>query len=448
MGGVITKDIPPYEIWAGNPTRFIRKRVSDDIIDKIIKSEWWNLDDTKLKEVSVHFKYIEKTLNTFFKMKILHLMLSNFYIDNAGYQENILPAINKKDGHNVEIIASTEIFTKNIGLGLTHPSIYVNTDGIKITRLPYVKILNNFISKKVRAYPKLYNKIEEFAPDIILFHGAAAWSLNTVAKYKKNNPHVKLYVDSHEDKNNSARNGLSRILLYDCFYSPILRKNMKYIDKLFYITKETLYFIKEVYHLNDEKLHFLPLGGIIPGEEKRSHVRETLRKEYGLSETDILCIHSGKIDRFKRTFEIVEGFSRYKSDKFKLLIVGSASENILKKLDKVLQKDNRIKFLGWKNQDDLQNLLMAADLYIQLGTQSVTMQQAICNGCSVAVYPYESHKFLLNDNAYYIQSSQDITSLLESIDNNVENFKIRREKSLNFAQTKLDYNIIANEAIQ
>lgn len=67
MGSVITKDIPPYEIWAGNPARFIRKRFSDDIIDKIIKSEWWNLDDTKLKEVSEYFNDIEKTLNTFFK---------------------------------------------------------------------------------------------------------------------------------------------------------------------------------------------------------------------------------------------------------------------------------------------------------------------------------------------------------------------------------------------
>ena len=67
MGSVVTKDIPPYEIWAGNPAKFIRKRFNDEVIEKIKKSEWWNLDGSKLKEISKHFNDTEKTLNTFFK---------------------------------------------------------------------------------------------------------------------------------------------------------------------------------------------------------------------------------------------------------------------------------------------------------------------------------------------------------------------------------------------
>lgn len=375
-------------------------------------------------------------------------MLSCFYIDDASYQENIIPQINKKDGHEVEIIASTEVFVENNTLGLTKPKKYLTAENITITRLPYINVLGSFVSKKIRAYPNLYKKIEELAPDVIFFHGAAAWALNTVAKYKRKNPHVKFYVDSHEDENNSARNSPSRFLLYDCFYTPILRRNIKYIDKLFYITKETYNFIKKRYRIKDDKLHFLPLGGVIPDETKRLQVRKLIREKYGLSDNDVLCLHSGKLDKLKRTIETVVGFSNCQSNRFKLLIIGSANDEIKTELDKLIQKDKRVEFLGWKKQDELQNYLMAADLYIQLGTQSVTLQQAMCNGCAVAVFPYESHTFLLGDNAYYIESAQDITNSLQYIDSNIEDFKTKREDSFNFAKTKLDYNIIANNAIQ
>lgn len=42
-GAVVTKDIPPYEIWGGVPAHFIKKRFSDDIIVELENSKWWEL---------------------------------------------------------------------------------------------------------------------------------------------------------------------------------------------------------------------------------------------------------------------------------------------------------------------------------------------------------------------------------------------------------------------
>ncbi|MDR2781205.1 MAG: CatB-related O-acetyltransferase [Holosporaceae bacterium] len=46
---VITKNIEPYEIWAGNPAKLIRKRFSDDVIELLLEICWWNWDIEKIR---------------------------------------------------------------------------------------------------------------------------------------------------------------------------------------------------------------------------------------------------------------------------------------------------------------------------------------------------------------------------------------------------------------
>lgn len=49
MGAVVTKDVPPYAIVAGNPARVIRKRFSDELIQSLLATGWWDKDDAELK---------------------------------------------------------------------------------------------------------------------------------------------------------------------------------------------------------------------------------------------------------------------------------------------------------------------------------------------------------------------------------------------------------------
>ena len=48
-GAVVTKDVAPYEIVAGVPARFIRKRFPDGTIEKLMDIEWWNWDRKTLE---------------------------------------------------------------------------------------------------------------------------------------------------------------------------------------------------------------------------------------------------------------------------------------------------------------------------------------------------------------------------------------------------------------
>lgn len=63
MGSVVTKNIGDYEIWAGNPAKYIRKRFDDEIIKELNKIGWWNLSDEKISEIARYFNSPSKLIN-------------------------------------------------------------------------------------------------------------------------------------------------------------------------------------------------------------------------------------------------------------------------------------------------------------------------------------------------------------------------------------------------
>jgi len=60
MGSIVTKDIGPYEVWAGNPARIIGKRFEDENIVRLLESQWWNWNDNKIGKYASHFNSVEE----------------------------------------------------------------------------------------------------------------------------------------------------------------------------------------------------------------------------------------------------------------------------------------------------------------------------------------------------------------------------------------------------
>ena len=56
-GAVVTKDVKPYEIVAGCPAKHINWRFSQDLIDELLKIQWWNLDKEFIKRHLDLFSY-------------------------------------------------------------------------------------------------------------------------------------------------------------------------------------------------------------------------------------------------------------------------------------------------------------------------------------------------------------------------------------------------------
>ena len=39
---MVTKSVPSYAVVAGNPARIVKYRFPPDIIDKLLRYQWWN----------------------------------------------------------------------------------------------------------------------------------------------------------------------------------------------------------------------------------------------------------------------------------------------------------------------------------------------------------------------------------------------------------------------
>ena len=377
-------------------------------------------------------------------MKIVHLCLSCFYIDNYGYQENFLPRQNKLDGHDVVIIASTETISGNRQLRYVEPQEYTNEDGIRVQRIPYRNIPGQFLRSKVRSYLRVYEMLQQEKPDVILFHGAAAWELLTVVKYKKDFPNVKLFVDSHEDANNSGRSFFSKHLLHGIFYRWIISQSLANIEKILYYSLESRDFLQSIYNVPVEKLEFYPLGGIVFDDQeyldKRSRTRTLLR----LSDDDVLLLHTGKLDCNKRTIELLQAYSTVFSKKSNLIILGSVDQNYKEILNELIQTDQRVRFLGWKSTNELQEYLCAADVYVQPGSQSATMQNAMCCRCAVMLFPHKSHQPFLDGNGFYVNTVQDMHLAMQTMIDDPELLKKMSQRSYEIAQELLDYKKLAS----
>jgi acetyltransferase-like isoleucine patch superfamily enzyme len=61
-GAVVTKNVPPFAVVAGNPAKIIKYRFSRQVIDQITQSAWWEKDINVIKENRYEFESFLKQI--------------------------------------------------------------------------------------------------------------------------------------------------------------------------------------------------------------------------------------------------------------------------------------------------------------------------------------------------------------------------------------------------
>ena len=66
-GAVVTKDVPPYAIVAGVPATIKNFRFSEEVIARLMRSEWWDLELSQLS--GLPFRDVERCLDAIERLK-------------------------------------------------------------------------------------------------------------------------------------------------------------------------------------------------------------------------------------------------------------------------------------------------------------------------------------------------------------------------------------------
>ena len=384
-------------------------------------------------------------------MKIMHLCLANYYVDNYGYQENILPKHHKLQGHEVKIVASTETYIENSQLGYVKPSEYFNNDGIHVVRLPYVSWLPIKLARKLRFYVGVEEQLKLFEPDIIFLHDIQFFSITTIVKYVKDNPHVRLYADGHTDFINSARTWLSRVVLHKLLYRWCAKHVEPFVSCFFGVTPLRVEFFEKVYLINKSKIKLLVLGvdDSVVDLNLANETRARIRSKLKIDRNDFVVISGGKIDLRKNIHTLMQVVSEMDAKAIKLVIVGTPSEE-LRSIFNNLSKSVNIITVGWVPAEQIYDYLIAADLGCFPGTHSVLWEQAVGVGLPCIFRKWEGIEHVdIGGNCIMIDKgdSSEINKTLSRVIQDKELYAKMKTIAATKGVEEFSYSKIAKKAI-
>ena len=384
-------------------------------------------------------------------MKIVHCCLASTYVDNYGYQENILPKVHKFQGHDVEIIASTENYLSSRTLGYSRPGSYINENGVPVTRLPYVNWLPGIFSRKLRVYKGLMQKLLEIKPDIIFLHDIQFLDIVEIVKYVKNNPNTKVFVGGHTDFINSARNWLSKNILHKIIYKWCAKKIEPYTEVFFGVTPLRANFFEEVYGINKDKIDVLFLGhdDTVSLEKSKTEIRQITRSKYNINEDDFLIVTGGRIDERKKIHHLIKAFLELNLEKSKLLVFGEATPQMKNEI-KSLSSSKNVIHVGWAEQKEIRNFLLASDIAFYPGTHSVIWEQTVGLGVPAVFKKWEGMDHIDLDGNCIMLNQGDIHEISRIIKSLVFDKKLvskMADVSMDKGVRIFSYSSIAKKAI-
>lgn len=384
-------------------------------------------------------------------MKIVHLCLSCFYIDDYSYQENMLPKYHVLQGHEVSVIASMVSFdTDGKPCLLKEESVKTTEEGYKVIRVDYKRPFYKF-NKFVRFYRNTYNLLENEAPDLIFIHDFSFMDITKVIRYVSNNKNVKIYVDCHTDYINSAKSWVSKNIFHHFIWRYYAKKLSPFVEKFYGVTPLRCEFLKDAYKIDSDKIELLVMG--IDDEILKIKDKSVIKQSYcstlNIDCNDFLIVTGGKIDEKKNIHLVMEAVNNLKVPNTKLIVFGTVAPEMRKLFDSLLDP-KLIIYVGWLNPEKILDYLIIADLVVFPGTHSVLWEQAVGAGTPCIFKYWKGMKHVDvggNCEFLYEDSVAEMTNVLSKVLSDRVRYDEMKEIAIDKGLKKFAYSEIAKYAI-
>lgn len=385
-------------------------------------------------------------------MKILHVNLAMGYTEGLNYQENCVSKCHAQAGHEVTILTTPYCFTDGVWGPCTTSFDYVNDLGVHVIRLPFKYRLPYKLNKHVGVFKGTAKKLEEIQPDVVCIHNIQFQDIRLFAKYKKKHPEVKIFIDNHADFSNSARNPVSKYLLYFCWWRPCAKKLEPYTERFFGVMPSRVDFLVDVYGVKREKCEVLVMGA---DDEAVAHslqpeVRKGFREQYGIVDDDFLIMTGGKIDSFKtQTLLLMEAVRQINRENVKLIVFGSVDKDLKDKVN-ALCDGIIVQYIGWAKGNQSYDFFASSDLVVFPGRHSVYWEQVAGIGIPMLCKFWDGTTHVdIGGNVEFIRedSVEEIKRMIIDLIDDPEKYRNMKEIAEGIGRKMFSYQEISKRAI-
>lgn len=302
-------------------------------------------------------------------MKIL--LVNMFYNEEGGAQKSTMYLAEQlyREGHQV-FVYSNDAVDRDVDEEKNGVKIFRRT--VPFFDLHYIfkskkNIFKHFFYKMFETYnifaKKIFtNILDEVQPDVVHFNTISGMSLSIVKETKKRNIKTVWTLRDYwlefpwGNKNNVLIKTLNAI------YKPFVKKSLKNLDIITAPSAFTLNnFIEKNYFNTDSQVCKVIENAVIFSRENLEQVISEKRKnQRSIGETKFLFV--GSILELKGIFNLVSTFKKLHYPAISLQIVGKG--NGTEKLLREIEGDERIRYLGFKNTDELYKIYQNSDVLV------------------------------------------------------------------------------------